>query len=70
MWVITADQRGSRLVGERVAELLAGLPPVAGIVRPAERTVGDEVQAVLDDARGTVDLALHILRGGGWSVGI
>ncbi len=70
MWVVTADQRGSRVVGERVAELLAGLPRVAGVVRPAERTVGDEVQAVLDDARGTVDLALHLLRGGGWSVGI
>lgn len=70
MWVVTADQRGSRVVGERVAELLAGLPHVAGVVRPAERTVGDEVQAVLDDARGTVDLALHLLRGGGWSVGI
>jgi hypothetical protein len=70
MWVITADQRGSRVVGERVAELLAGLPEVAGIVRPAERTVGDEVQVVLDDARGAVDLALHVLRGGGWSVGI
>ena len=70
MWVITADQRGSRVVGERVAELLAGLPDVAGIVRPAERTVGDEVQAVLDDARGVVDLTLHLLRDGGWSVGI
>lgn len=70
MWVVTADQRGSRVVGERVAELLAGLPRVAGVVRPAERTVGDEVQAVLDDAHGTVDLALHLLRGGGWSVGI
>jgi hypothetical protein len=70
MWVITADQRGSRVIGERVAELLAGLPEVAGVVRPAERTVGDEVQVVLDDARGAVDLALHVLRGGGWSVGI
>jgi hypothetical protein len=70
MWVITADQRGSRVVGERVAELLADLPSVTGIVRGAERTVGDEIQAVLDDAGGTVDLALHILRGGGWSVGI
>ena len=70
MWVITADQRGSRIVGERVAELLAGLPDVPGIVRRAERTVGDEVQAVLDDAGGVVELALHLLRDGGWSVGI
>ena len=70
MWVITADQRGSRIVGERVAGLLAGLPEVRGVVRRAERTVGDEVQTVLDDAGGVVELALHLLRDGGWSVGI
>ena len=70
MWVITADQRGSRIVGERVAGLLAGLPEVRGVVRRTERTVGDEVQTVLDDAGGVVELALHLLRDGGWSVGI
>jgi hypothetical protein len=41
-----------------------------GIVRPFERTVGDEVQAVVDDATTVVDLSLHLLRLGGWSVGI
>ncbi|HEY0118369.1 MAG TPA: hypothetical protein VGC04_06295 [Cellulomonas sp.] len=70
MWVLTVDQRDSRLVGDRVADLIAGMPVVAGVVRPAERTVGDELQLVLDQGRETVDLALHLLRVGGWSIGI
>ena len=77
MLVLTIDQQGSRRVGDRVEELLdafASLPAMApgasGVVRPFERTVGDEVQAVLDDADLAVDLALTVLRRGGWSVGI
>jgi len=70
MFVITADQQGSRATEDRVPALLAGLPTVPGVVRGAERTVGDEVQAVLDDADGVVELVLHLLRLGEWSVGI
>jgi hypothetical protein len=75
MLVLTVDQRGSRREGDRVAGLLADLAVrapagAAGIVRGFERTVGDEVQAVLDDAALAVDLALHLLRLGRWSVGI
>lgn len=70
MWVVTIDQRDSRVVGDRVDSLITGLPQVAGVVRAAERTVGDELQLVLDDARGTVDLVMHVLRVGGWSVGV
>ncbi len=70
MWVVTIDQRDSRVVGDRVDSLITGLPWVAGVVRAAERTVGDELQLVLDDARGTVDLVMHVLRVGGWSVGV
>lgn len=77
MLVLTIDQQGSRRVGDRVEELLsafAALPAAApgapGVVRPFERTVGDEVQAVLDDADLAVDLALTVLRRGGWTVGI
>jgi len=77
MLVLTIDQQGSRRVGDRVDELLdtfaalpATAPGVPGVVRPFERTVGDEVQAVLDDASLAVDLALTVLRRGGWSVGI
>lgn len=77
MWVMTIDQQGSRVVGDRVEELLAGLAAstagsgaLPGVVRPFERTVGDEVQAVVADATTVVDIALRVLRLGGWSVGI
>ncbi len=70
MFVVTADQQGSRATEDRVPALLAGLPTVPGVMRGAERTVGDEVQAVLDDADGVVELVLHLLRLGEWSVGI
>jgi hypothetical protein len=86
VFVLTIDQRGSRRVGDRVDGLLADLgnltgaaghppggadqPTVAGVVRPFERTVGDEVQAVLDDATLVVRVALHVLRLDGWTVGI
>lgn len=73
--MVTADQRGSTKVGVRVDELLAQLgaqsqPWSADLVLPLERTVGDEVQAVLTGARGAVDLALALARMGDWSVGI
>jgi hypothetical protein len=93
MWVLTVDQQGSRVVGDRVELLLgalggfaagpataarpatrpgpaAGPATATGIVRPFERTVGDEVQAVVDDPTTVVALALHILRLGSWTVGI
>lgn len=78
MWTMTVDQEGSRRVGDRVDALLAGLgtaSPLVGaapgaVVLPFERTVGDEVQAVLADADLVVALALHLVRAGGWSIGI
>ncbi|HZL03636.1 MAG TPA: hypothetical protein VFC48_10995, partial [Cellulomonas sp.] len=77
MWVMTIDQQGSRVVGDRVEEFLAGLAAstagsgaLPGVVRAFERTVGDEVQAVVADATTVVDIALRVLRLGGWSVGI
>ncbi len=73
MFVLTVDQIASRRVGDRVEDLLAQLAPTrgaAGVVRAFERTVGDEVQAVLDDADVAVDLTLLLLRTGGWSVGV
>jgi len=82
-YVMTIDQRGSRVHGDRVDLFLDQLrvslndlaPRVANssgspVVRGFERTVGDEVQGVLDDARLVVDLALAVARDGGWSVGI
>lgn len=78
MWTLTVDQEGSRRVGDRVDALLADLAtasPLVGadpgaVVLPFERTVGDEVQAVLADADLVVALTLHLVRTGGWSVGI
>lgn len=74
MFVLTADQQGSRRVGDRVEELLQRLQAWqsgrAGVLRGFERTVGDEVQAVAEDATDAVDVALLLLRWGGWSVGI
>ena len=67
------DQQGSRRVGDRVEGLLAELADLEGadgVVRAFERTVGDEVQAVLDDPVVVVDLVLRMLRREGWSVGI
>ncbi|MBF0687592.1 MAG: hypothetical protein IR158_07465 [Cellulomonas sp.] len=69
MFVMTIDQRGSRRGTDRVPELLAALAGVP-VVRGFERTVGDEVQGVLDDPDVVVDTALQVLRDGGWSVGI
>lgn len=74
MFVMTVDQEGSTRLGDQVEGLLAALadvqPALAGVVRPFERTVGDEVQAVLDDARSVVTLTLDLVRRGGWTVGI
>lgn len=68
MYVLTIDQRGSTSDVDRVPDLIAGLAAVT----PAtfERSVGDELQGVVDDASQVVDIALHALRGGHWYVGI
>lgn len=71
------DQIGSRRVGDRVEPFLAWLagpggagPGAPGVVRGFDRTVGDEVQGVLDDPGAVVGLVLRVLRAGGWSIGI
>jgi len=69
VFVMTIDQRGSRKGSDRVPELLDALADVP-VVRGFERTVGDEVQGVLDDADVVVDTVLRVLRDGGWSVGV
>ncbi|WP_182111181.1 SatD family protein [Actinotalea sp. JY-7876] len=78
MFVVTIDQIGSRVVGDRVDGLLVMLDTLAegstqvrrSIVRAFDRTVGDEVQGALDDPVAVVDLALTVLRTGRWSIGI
>jgi len=67
--VITVDQVGSRgaddLVGPTL-EALAGVP----VLRPFERTAGDEFQGVLDDPEALPRVVEPLLRSGAWSVGI
>src|SRR5687768_4095730 len=68
MYVLTIDQRGSSADVDRVPELISalrGLTPA-----PFERSVGDELQGVVEHAAEVVDIALHALRSGNWYVGI
>jgi hypothetical protein len=70
MFVLTVDQRHSRRGGDRVDELLDWLGDQQGVLRGFERTAGDEVQGVMNDAAAVVDLALALVRRGEWSIGI
>jgi hypothetical protein len=70
VFVLTVDQRHSRRHSDRVDELLDSLAGRPGVLRSFERTAGDEVQGVMDDAAAVVDLVLGLVRRGEWSVGI
>ncbi len=67
--VLTVDQDGSRAGTDQVPaalEALAGIPSLL----PFERTVGDELQGVLDDPAALVRALEWLLRAGAWNVGI
>ena len=73
MFAVTIDQRSSRSAGDRVPELLellaeacADNPPIAGF----DRTVGDEVEGLLDDAAGVVAAVRAALAAGDWHIGL
>ena len=70
MFVLTVDQRHSRRGQDRVDALLGWLADRPGVVRGFERTAGDEVQGVMDEASAVVDLVLGLVRRGAWSIGI
>lgn len=69
MFVLTVDQRRSRRDVDRVEQVLTDLNR-APLLRPFERTAGDEIQAVTDNARLVVTIALDLIRRKHWSVGI
>ncbi|EME17663.1 hypothetical protein [Rhodococcus triatomae] len=69
MFVLTIDQRRSRRDVDRVPDLLERYSNHP-LLRPFERTAGDEAQAVTDDAALVVDIALSAAASGHWSVGI
>jgi hypothetical protein len=71
MFVLTVDQQHSRRSGDRIEELLGRLASKhRQLVRRFERTAGDEVQGVLDQPAGVVDLVTDLVRQGDWSIGI
>ncbi|WP_427132975.1 MarR family transcriptional regulator [Pseudarthrobacter sp. S9] len=69
MYVMTIDQRGSTTDVDRVPGLLAELGALSTAGR-FERSVGDEVQGVVERPDEVVEIALHGLRSGRWYVGI
>jgi hypothetical protein len=71
MFVLTVDQRHSRRTSDRVEALLRDLTGRRGdLVRPFERTAGDEVQGVVAAPDVVVDLALLLVRDRAWCVGV
>jgi hypothetical protein len=71
--VITIDQRGSQRGRDLIDALLgdlAALLPAEAVVRPFERTAGDEVQGLLANSSHAVSAALALVRDGSWSVGL
>jgi hypothetical protein len=69
MYVLTIDQRGSTGDRDRVPGLLAELQGITGSGQ-FERSVGDEIQGVVEQPVEVVEIALHALRSGRWYVGI
>lgn len=67
-WVITADQHHSRDDVDRVPAALGVLADVPARL-PFERTAGDEVQGLLDDADAVVAAVLALTRLG-WHIGV
>lgn len=69
--VLTVDQRGSRRGTDAVPALLERLSALRPApLRPFERTAGDEVQGVLDDAGAVVAAVTALADDGRWSVGV
>ncbi|MHA7248281.1 hypothetical protein [Arthrobacter tecti] len=69
MFVVTINQRDSREVGDLVPELLREFRFLDAVV-PFQRSVGDELQGVVDNAVAAVDVALKAIRFRRWHVGI
>jgi hypothetical protein len=69
-YVLTVDQRASRRGPDRVADALRMLDGTVPVLLGFERTAGDEFQGVLGDPADVVDVALRLVRMGGWSIGV
>ncbi len=69
MYALTIDQHRSRTGDDLVPSLLDALRPVPTAL-PFERTVGDEVQGLLDDPEAVLAALLIVFRDGRWSTGV
>ncbi len=72
MYVLTVDQRKSRtredLVGPAMDEL--NKDALRPLILPFDRTAGDEMQSLIDDASVALSIAMELAISGHWSVGI
>jgi hypothetical protein len=72
--VLTVDQRGSTkdAATDRVPATLSGLSGLdsVALLRPFERTVGDEFQGVLDDPASLATVVERLLREDTWNIGL
>ncbi|WP_324606755.1 helix-turn-helix domain-containing protein [Psychromicrobium lacuslunae] len=66
---MTIDQRNSRESVDRVPVLIERLSGVSTLLA-FERSIGDELQGVLEDANSVVEATMLALRDGGWHIGI
>ena len=72
MIVITADQISSRTSDDIVVATIEALNSAFGerLPQPAERTVGDEIQMVVDSGATAMAVVRDLTRSARWSVGI
>ncbi|BDI22252.1 SatD family protein [Herbiconiux sp. L3-i23] len=71
MFVLTADQVGSRHDRDRVPDVLRALDDIArDLVFPIERYAGDEIQVVARDASTALTVVERLTRGEHWRVGL
>lgn len=73
MLAVTADQRDSRHDVDRIEDLIDridGGRSFTSLVRPFERTAGDEIQGLFRGADDTVRFVLDLIRDGHWNVGV
>jgi hypothetical protein len=68
-FVITADQIDSRTQGDLVDGALQRLSSVATVL-PFTRTVGDELQGLMDDSMSVVDAIVILMRSEDWHLGL
>ncbi|GAA5101241.1 helix-turn-helix domain-containing protein [Microbacterium yannicii] len=72
MYVLTADQRASRVNADAVPSALAVVARHGNdrLALPPERTAGDELQVAVADASAVLSIVLELTRSGEWSVGL